>query len=342
MLSSNYKAKQPKTPSLVQIVTRGGIFSGLSFQTTKENDIQKSNFLSSVPSISFSFDYSRVIFDYGQSKNENDKELIKSIFSDMAPGTNFTVSQGGFLIETSATAADLSGTYSLIRLVGNAVIARPVTLTSLNQRITIYENKYFTSIPQIGTSSVPKSSNLKYVITNSLLSEKTISFFKFGIYPNDLIKVTGSSFNDKIFKVVSLSKNSDGSETLIVDEELTNEVAFGNPILIELIQSGPFDLSIAEKAKDNNTGSCTLSFLTGSSFCYDNHNENQCAIRSAEKGASNYVWSYGAECNSSMNGTTVQSRTGTSTRKTSISRIISSAVRNSTNTGTTETTTEAV
>jgi hypothetical protein len=181
MLSSNYKAKQPKTSPLVQITTRGGIFSGLSFQVTKENDIQKSNFLSSVPSISFSFDYSRVIFDYGESQNENDKQLIKALFSEMAPGTNFTVSQAGFLIEGSATSADLAGTYSLIRLVGNAVIARPVTLTSLNQRITIYESKYFTGVPQIGTTSIPKSSTVKYTITNSLLSEKTISFFKFGI-----------------------------------------------------------------------------------------------------------------------------------------------------------------
>lgn len=291
----DYKTLKPKTSAFVQMVTRSGFFSGLSFKLTKEQDIRKTNYLSSVPSISFSFDYTKTIFDYNNIKNENDKTLIKALFQDLPTNTTFTVSQADFLIEDAASSADLSGTYKFIKLLEYAIVAEPISVTSINNRITIYENKYIKSIPQIGININPKSDILKYTITNSLLSNENTSFFKFGIYPNDFIKISGSLYNNIIFKILSLYKNSDGSETLIVDNELKDEVCFGTPLLVELFQSGPYNL-IDSQQSTTAIGSCNLTFLDGSSSCYSNHTKEQCDVRRYEKAGVSNVWSENNSC----------------------------------------------
>lgn len=340
MYNRIYKSEKTKSPAFVDIITRSGIFSGLSFKLNKEKDIRKSNYLSSVPNISFSFDYTKAIFDYSESKNESDKSLVKAIFSLMKPGTNFSVSQCSFLIEDDATAADLSGTYNFVKYYNNIVVAEPVSVTNLNSRITIYQNKYFKSIPQIGTSSNPKDGFLRYTITNSLLSEKNISFINFGIYPNDIIKISGTLYNDKIFKVLSIIKNSDGSETLIVENEVKDEVSFGNPIIVDLVQSGPFHLNISEKAIDNVVGSCSMTLKDGSIVCYSHHNENQCSIRAAFESASTFTWTQGAMCQSEVAREGIVAQSGIPSRVSVSSRILTA--RRSLSTATSQATNVAI
>lgn len=304
MLTTNYQIKEPKNPAYTQIVTRTGTFTGLSFKQTKESDIRKTNYLSSVPNISFSFDYGTVIFDYGESNNSNDKELVKSLFYKLSPGSNFTVTQANFLIEDDASSADLSGTYSFVRLIGSSVVATPVSVTSINNRITIYKNKHFLSIPQIGTSISAKSTNIYYVITNSLLSDKISSFTNFGIYPNDLIKISGSLNNNKLFKVLSVNNNSDGSESVIVESEVIDEICFGLPLTLELIQTGPYTLAGPENNSSKIVGACNLIFSDNTSLCYRNHTENQCIIRGSEKNSSSVRWIKGISCSSNLQSLT--------------------------------------
>jgi hypothetical protein len=299
MSSRNYKNKNfSKIKPFVTITTRSGLFSGLSFKITKQSDIQKANYLTSVPNISFSFDYSSVIIDYAQSTSQNDRDLINALFFEMKPGTNFTLSQATHLIEDPQSEADLSGTYSFVRLVNYAIIAQPVTVNSINQRITMYLNKHMKSIPQIGLSTVAKNPIVTYTLTNNLISDRTISLINFGIYPKDRIKITGTNKNNKIFTVLSVFKNSDGTETIVLDEEVSDEVCFGNPILLEVLQQGAYDL--VDKNTSIETGSCNFTLTNGTAFCYQDQTQNQCDIRASGYSGVTPKWTKNGTCS---NGT---------------------------------------
>lgn len=327
MLSNNYKSKKPKDPLLTQVVTRKGYFSGLSFKVKKDSDIKKSNYLSSVPNISFSFDFTRVIFDYGNSANNNDKQLIESLFKNMAPGTSFRVSDGNFLIESSTTSANLSGTYAFVRLIGYAVVARPTTLTNLNTRITVYQNKFFTSVPQFSSTIPVNTDTISYTITNSLISDSKNSFINFGMYPNDTIKISGTQYNNKSFKIISVDKNSDGSESLTVGTEVTDEVNFGNSVGVELVQTGNYKFEDKEKIYDSSIGSCTFQY-ENNTYCFNNHTSNQCDVRASEKNILNPVWIKDGNCSvgivslSSSSPSVIASK-----RKISVARLTSAANR---------------
>lgn len=340
MISSNYKINKAKSPLLTPIVTRGGIFAGLSFKTTKESDITKTNYLSSVPTITFSFDYERVIFDYGSSENENDKELIQALFKNFTPGLSFTVSQASFKIEDNQSMADLSGTYSFVRLIGNSIVARPGGLANINNRLTVYQNKHFLSIPQIGTNLTPVDNIVTYTITNSMVSDKKNSFINLGIYPNDIIKISGSLYNDKSFKVLSVTKNSDGTETIITNTEVIDEVAFGNSLVLQVVQNGAYELNKKEFITDENIGSCLLS-INNERLCFSNQTENQCAVRASEKYATERLWTLNGICTGTTTASTTSSLASSPRRRIQISRIVSGTTR-SLSTGTNQTTTQAI
>lgn len=335
MSNRNYSSKKSLTKAVVPITTRSGLFTGLSFKITKQSDIQKTNYLSSVPTISFSFDYTKAIIDYSQSTNENDKSLISSLFFEMKPGTNFTISQATHLIEDSESQADLSGTYSFVRLVEHAIIAQPVSVTSINQRITVYQSKHMKSIPQIGLATSVKNPLVNYTITNSLLSDKNISFIKFGIYPGDILKITGTNSNNNRYRILSVQKNADGTETLIVENTVTDEVCFGNPVLVELIQSGPFDL--ADKNTSLDTGSCKFTTPAGIATCYQDQTRNQCDIRVSIYPNVTPIWIKNGTCPDGSNRTIQVKGKRTSPSTSFVTSIVSTVTRPSLGTGTSQT-----
>jgi hypothetical protein len=122
-----------------------------------------------------------------------------------------------------------------------------------------------------------------------------------------------------------------------VDNPILEENCFGLPIILELIQTGPYTLNDPEQIKDTVTGSCTLTLTDNSISCYNNHTENQCRIRSAEKSASTSKWIKGSQCASVEAPLSNGKKSTPATRKTITipgNRLISSAPSRGLDTGT--------
>lgn len=287
-------------PSLVttEVATRIGIFLGLDFTTTKTLELNSNKYLSTIPSFSFSSDFSRVIIDYTNSQNQTDISLLYGLFSGLTSGVTFTVSDATYSIDGQGSEANLAGTYEFKSFVSNVIIAVPISMTNFNQRLLRYESDYFVNPPQFGLSLAPKGQMTEYVIVNALGTDKTTSFSKFGIYPGDRVKITGTQFNNSTFTVKSVTANKDGSETMIVEEGLTMESAFGNRVGIELLQKKKGTSTVTAATGPVSIGACGV-YVNGTLVaCYNNQTIDQCVARTSYTGGSPLYWRSGVNCSS--------------------------------------------
>lgn len=286
--------KSVDVPSSVS--TRVGIFLGLDFTTSIVLEQNSNKYLSSIPTFSFSSDFSKVIIDYTNCKNPTDLSLLDGLFASLANNTSFTISNGSYEIDGSSTKADLSGSYQFKSYVNKVIVASPVSLTNLNQRISRYESNYFINPPQFGLALSAQPQKIEYVIVNALGSNKINSFAKLGIYPKDKVKITGTVNNNKTFTVKSVTVNKDGSENIVVEEPLIQESGFGNRVGVELIQlkKGSINITLA----DNNPqlGSCSIYQDNSKVLCFDDQTENQCAARFSVTSNTTFRWTPNIPC----------------------------------------------
>jgi hypothetical protein len=296
-----------------EVTTRVGIFLGLDFTTTKTLELNSNKYLSTIPSFSFSSDFGRVIIDYSNSQNATDISLVNGLFSSLTAGTTFTVSSAKYSLDGIGSEADLAGTYEFKSFVSNVIVAVPVSMTSFNQRLLRYESDYFINPPQFGLSLAPVGQFTEYVIVNALGTDKTSSFAKFGIYAGDKVKITGTQFNNSTFTIKSVTVNKDGSETMVVNEGLTQESGFGNRVGIELIQNKKGSAIITAATGPTTTGACGVYVNGVRVACYDNQTSDQCVARTTVTGGSPFYWIPGGNCSllpSTLVTTTVQTFTG--------------------------------
>lgn len=293
--TSLYKKADPNLV-ITEVATRVGIFLGLDFTTTKTLELNSNKYLSTIPSFSFSSDFSRVIIDYSNSQNQTDISLLYGLFSGLTAGVTFTVSDAMYSIDGQGSEANLAGTYEFKSFVSNVIVAVPVSMTNFNQRLLRYESDYFVNPPQFGLSLAPKGQVTESVIVNALGSDKTTSFSKFGIYPGDKVNITGTQFNNSTFTIKSVTVNKDGSETMIVEEGITQESAFGNRVGIELIQKKKGTSIITAATGPVALGACGV-YVDGSLVaCYDNQSVDQCVARTSYTGGSPFYWRQDQQC----------------------------------------------
>lgn len=293
--TSLYKKADPNLVT-TEVATRVGIFLGLDFTTTKTLELNSNKYLSTIPSFSFSSDFSRVIIDYSNSQNQTDISLLYGLFSGLTAGVTFTVSDATYSIDGQGSEANLAGTYQFKSFVSNVIVAVPISMTNFNQRLLRYEADYFVNPPQFGLSLAPKGQVTESVIVNALGSDKTASFSKFGIYPGDKVNITGTQFNNSAFTVKSVTVNKDGSETMIVEEGITQESAFGSRVGIELIQKKKGTSVITAATGPVALGACGV-YVNGSLVaCYDNQSVDQCVARTSYTGGSPFYWRQGGQC----------------------------------------------
>jgi hypothetical protein len=296
-----------------EVTTRIGIFLGLDFTTTKTLELNSNKYLSTIPSFSFSSDFTRVIIDYSNSQNNTDISLLNGLFAGLTAGITFTVSSAKYSIDGLGSEADLAGTYEFKSFVSNVIVAVPVNMTNFNQRLLRYESDYFVNPPQFGLSLAPSGQFTEYVIVNALGTDKTASFAKFGIYAGDKVKITGTQFNNSTFTVKSVTINKDGSETLVVKEGLTQESGFGNRVGIELIQEKKGSAIITAATGPTTVGGCGVYVNGVRVACYDNQTSDQCVARTSVTGGSPFYWVPNATCSqlpSTIVTTTVQTFNG--------------------------------
>jgi hypothetical protein len=273
---------QKNTSALNQVTTRVGIFVGLDFTTNLTLEMNSNKYLSTIPSFSFSSNFTKVLIDYSNSKNNTDITLLNGLFFGLTAGATFTISSAQYSIDGVGSEANLGGTYEFESFIGNVIVATPIALNSANTRLLKYEADYFVNPPQFGLSLSPEGRTPEYVITNSVITDKNVSFIKFGIYPGDKIKISGTELNNGIFTIKGLTTNKDKSEYLTVEEGLTQESAFGDRVSIELLQERKgADFAVVAATGPVDLGACGV-YVNGSKVaCYENQTQVQCSIRAS-------------------------------------------------------------
>lgn len=295
---SNYFINKNKNAGIGYVSTRIGIFLGLDFTTNLTLELNTNKYLSTIPSFSFSTNFTKVLIDYSNSQNKTDLSLLDGLFSGLTAGTTFTISAAEYSIDGNGSEANLSGTYQFDSFVGNVIVATPITIQNANQRLFRYEPEYFVNPPQFGLSLSPFGRKTDYVIVNALGNDKVNSFDKFGIYPNDEIKITGTKYNDKTFTVKSVTINKDGSENIVVTEGITQETAFGNRVGLELIQKKIGDVTITAATGSVTLGACPIYKDGAKILCYENQTRDQCVARTTSAGGSSVTWYANQTCDS--------------------------------------------
>jgi len=296
MSTSSYYKKANANQVVSEVTTRIGIFLGLDFTTSKTIELNSNKYLSTIPSFSFSNGFTKVLIDYSNSRNETDKALLKGLFQGLTFGTTFNISSAVYTIDGLGSEANLGGTYEFISFVGDVIAAKPIKLNNQNERLLRYEPSYFINPPQFGLSLEAKSTETEYVIVNALGTDKTNSFSKFGIYPGDRIKISGTQYNNNIFTVKTVTINKDGSENLTVNEGLTAESLFGSRVGIELIQKRKGTDTIIAATGPVNLGACGVYINGGLILCYENQTRDQCIARTSLENGNPFGWSVNQKC----------------------------------------------
>lgn len=294
----NYFVEESSSLKSSDVTTRIGIFLGLDFTTNQTLELNSNKYLSTIPSFSFSSDFTKVLIDYSNSQNQTDISLLKGLFSGLTAGTTFTISSAVYSLDGVGSEANLGGTYEFTSFVGNVIVATPVTLNSFNQRLLRYEPDYFINPPQFGLSLAPQGKQTEYVIVNALGTDKVNSFAKFGIYKDDRVKITGTRFNNKTFTVKSVTINKDGSEHMVVSEGITQESGFGNRVGIELIQTKVGDVQITAATGPTTLGACGVYKNGVLVTCYEDQTIDQCVARTSFTGGTPFTWRANSRCSS--------------------------------------------
>lgn len=282
--------------AISDVSTRIGIFLGLDFTTNLSLELNSNKYLSTIPSFSFSSDFTKVLIDYSNSQNSTDISLLKGLFEGLTGGTTFTISSAAYSIDGAGSEADLGGTYEFDGFIGNVIVATPISINNNNQRLSRYEPDYFVNPPQFGLSLSPQGREVEYVIVNALGTDKTNSLAKFGMYKDDKLKITGTRYNNKTFTVKSVTINKDGTEHVVVTEGITQESGFGNRVGIELIQKKKGSVPIIAATGPTTLGACGVYKNGVLVSCFEDQTESQCAARTSVLGGSPFYWIANSRC----------------------------------------------
>lgn len=288
----------PKSDPITEVVTRIGGFLGLDFTTNLTLEMNSNKYLSTIPSFSFSSDFTRVLIDYSNSQNNTDLTLLKGLFSGLTVGVTFNISNASYFIDGPGSEANLGGTYQFYNFIGNMIVAKPVSLNNFNQRLLRYESQYFTTPPQFGLSLSPQGGETQFIIVNALGTDKINSFGKFGIYKDDKIKISGTQFNNNIFTVKSVTINKDGTENLEVEEPIIQESGFGNIVGIELIQKTKTTEQVVAATGPTILGSCGIYENGILVFCFEDQTYSQCVARTTLVDGNPFTWNPNSSCSS--------------------------------------------
>ena len=174
---------------------------------------------------------SKVMIDYSHSANPEDLQKLKSMFSKMMRGTQFTYTNGEWLSDqdTDYKTADLSGTYEFLSYENNVITAKAVSVTTLDSRYSTYKAENFTEVPQITVTIATGGENISQ-IKNILGASSAKSFYKDlnltkkQIQFNKMwIEIVGSKNNTGKIELLRYDSNDEGAEILIAKDQISSE-----------------------------------------------------------------------------------------------------------------------
>lgn len=259
------------------VPVRSGIFYGIE---TQKVDQQKSNLkrdLTIVPNITFYSSYTKIMMDFSDVQNNQEKSDVKTLFDLLISGLNFTLTNSSWKNPTlDKSTFSLDGTYRFTKIVDNIIFADVILADNTSPDIARYDKEFFISLPIVEfTSIVDKGKKqTKSNIFNHLGKNSKNSFSYLGARVGDYITIQNKT---EKYLIESITVDNEGKETLTVIGDLGTVTNVGSPYLLTLNQSNSSKIQLTD---DNIiTGKCDISVNGSVVECVDNTTLLQSKLR---------------------------------------------------------------
>jgi hypothetical protein len=277
-----YFQKNTKPPGQSKNYTtvRGGAFYGLKYEEVKLDPSSYKRGIVATPNFYFYDNFTKLMIDFSDYKNEIDEIIIDDFFSLPLNGITFSIEQGNWLNgQLTKKKISMNGTYVFEKYTNMIVFANVSSIQYYDQNIKRYDKNFFVNTPNIIMSEVLYSQAKNQTnIINSLGKNSKNSFSFLGAQIGDFISIKNENAK---YQILNILIDEEGKEIITVNgiifpedrtEEITNITLF-----IDNEDNINIDLF------DNiDIGKCTIT-RTGLVVCIDNQTEVQCQMRKNSK-----------------------------------------------------------
>jgi hypothetical protein len=235
MSRRNTKRKRSSFPqqenenTLIEVGT--GVFTGLTFYDTIEDNVDVDQRQNCSPSINLYEDNKKAIINYQDCRNQRDLTKIDILFRSLVAGETFTLSEAHHECPLDAAESNLSGTYVFRNYFDRMISAEVSSVTKAQSYDKNYMGSGFLEPVQITADKVLKEIRKKYHVVNQL------GIFSINIEPGDFVSFGGTNKNkNKRFKVKNVSV-VDEKEEIEFYEKITPEDRVGEKTLVTVTRN---------------------------------------------------------------------------------------------------------
>lgn len=253
--------------------------------------------LISSPLVYYYNSFGKAIFDYSQTVNTDDLDLLEIFLQGITNGNTFSVSNGYYVKEQDGITSNINGVYQFDGATGNNVILTTViSVTGINNAEYRYEKEYFVNPPKLDLNT-GFTGDIAYII-KSVTNQGEIT--NLGLYEDDLVEISyaGNTANLDRLNVEKVEVSTDGEEFIFVKEPIVNDNRIGVWTTINVYNRGQSTAEYLEK--DLTLSGTVFTYDKNGSVldCFENQNELQGYLRRYGYSDTEVtsVWGYSGLC----------------------------------------------
>ena len=234
--------------------------------------------LISSPLVYYYNSFGKAIFDYSQTVNRDDIDLLEIFLQGITNGNTFSVSSGYYVKEQDGITSTINGVYQFNGTTGNNIILTTVvSATGINNAEYRYESEYFVNPPKLDLNT-GFTGDIAYII-KSVTNEGEVA--KLGLYEDDLIEISyaGNTANLDRLNVEKVEVSTDGEEFIFVKEPVVNDSRIGLWTTINVYTRGNATSELLTSDLTLNGVANTYSKNGVILDCFENQNELQAYLR---------------------------------------------------------------
>jgi len=255
--------------------------------------------LTSNPLVYYYNNFDKAIFDYSQTVNTDDLDLLDIFLQGITNGNTFSVSNGYYVKEQDGITSTINGIYQFDGATGNNIILTTVvSITGINNAEYRYENDYFVNPPKLDLNA-GFTGDIAYII-KSVTNEGEIT--KLGLYEDDLIEISyaGNTANIDRLNVEKVEVSTDGEEFIFVKEPVVNNNRIGLWTTINVYTRGDSNTEFINKDLTINGAARVIDKNGRILACYENQNQLQGYLRkfAFSDSETSSIWGYAGNCSS--------------------------------------------
>jgi len=234
--------------------------------------------LISSPLVYYYNSFGKAIFDYSQTVNTDDLDLLEIFLQGITNGNTFSVSSGYYVKEQDGITSTINGVYQFDGATGNNIILTTVvSATGINNAEYRYESEYFVNPPKLDLNT-GFTGDIAYII-KSVTNEGEIT--KLGLYEDDLVEISyaGNTANLDRLNVEKVEVSTDGEEFIFVKEPVVNDNRIGLWTTINVYTRGNATSELLTSDFTLNGVANTYTKNGVILDCFENQNELQAYLR---------------------------------------------------------------